>query len=228
MSISITKTGLLTHPITDYTYMVENFSETNRINTSEWTIGGSSTISNGVITMTGVNPAVNSKVFTLNPDDIIVCEFTVALPTPSTATSSPGLYLGPTYGTSWYGWRWDGTKWVLYTTGSTNTYFLSTYNIESSITMKNYFIGSNVDIDKVPNGYSTDISSNNRQAKCYKAPSGTTTARLRSGYNTNTSMVITLKDFKIYKLTDYGFGEIDGSNGAIGKGFVHSNNFYEY
>ena len=145
MSNYITKTGLLTHPNNDYKYLVENFTETNRINTSEWTFTGSPTISNGVVTLTGTAPQILSKVFTLNPDDIVVCEFTVSLPTPSTTTSGPGLYLGPTNGTNWSKWFWNGTVWGT-ATGGTNTYFLNTYNISTPITQKNYFIGSNVDI----------------------------------------------------------------------------------
>jgi hypothetical protein len=65
---------------------------------TDWSFGGNPTIKNGIVTMTGVNPAFNSINFTVNPTDIICFEFTVALPTPSTTTSGPGVYIGTRYG----------------------------------------------------------------------------------------------------------------------------------
>ena len=75
---------------------MNNFTQSGNI--TGWSFGGTSTLSNGVVTLTGVNPGISCTSFTVNAHDIICVEFTVALPTPSTSSGAAGLYLGTTYG----------------------------------------------------------------------------------------------------------------------------------
>ena len=93
MSDIITNQGQFILDLNDPLYLVNNFTKTN--STSGWTFGGTSpTLSNGVEILTGTSPNITSATFTVNPNDIICFEFTVALPTPSTSSGGPGLYLG--------------------------------------------------------------------------------------------------------------------------------------
>lgn len=224
--MSVTKTGKFILDLNNPQYLVNNFSKTNTL--TDWSIGGSPSLSNGTVTMTGVNPNITSATFTVNPTDIICFEFTTSLPTPSTTTNGPGLYIGTKYGQSVYihTFNHSTNKWSKSTSTNTNPYFLNAYNKIETITLRNYILGSDVDLNDVPFGVSTNIS---YPARAIQLPAGTTTTNIRSGYNSNSSMVITFSNPQIYNIYQYGFH--DDNNiliASIGKGWSNANNFYEY
>lgn len=225
MSDIITNQGQFILDLNDPLYLVNNFTKTN--STSGWTFGGTSpTLSNGVEILTGTSPNITSATFTVNPNDIICFEFTVALPTPSTSSGGPGLYLGTQYGQSVYVHTFNhSTKvWGKSTSATTNPYFIYAYNLTATIYLKCYILGSSVDLNDVPYGESTNTS---YPARAIQLPSGTTTTYIRSGYNTNTSMVIHFSNPKIYDIKRYGFCE-NNSYARFGKNWSQANNFYEY
>ena len=224
--MSISKTGQFILNLNDPQYLVNNISKTNTM--TDWSFGGNPTIKNGIVTMTGVNPAFNSINFTVNPTDIICFEFTVALPTPSTTTSGPGVYIGTRYGQAVYQHTFshNTNTWVKVTSTTTNPYFLHSYNLSSSLTLKNYILGSAVDLKNVPFGETSNIS---YPARAIQLPNGITETNIRSGYNSNTSMVITFSNPQIYNIYHYGFHDNDNILiASIGKNWSNANNFYEY
>lgn len=224
-SSNITKTGQLILNIDNMHYLINNFSKTNTL--TDWTFG-TNTFANGTVTLTGTAPAITSSVFTVNPDDIICFEFTVSLPTPSTTTSGPGLYLGTQYGQSVYvhSFNHNTKTWTQSTSANTNPYFLYNYNLTAVLTLKNYILGSNVNLNNVPYGETTNTS---YPARAIQLPSGTTTTYIRSGYNSNTSMVINFSNPQIYYINQKGFYDSNDVNIAnIGKGYSQAFQFIEY
>lgn len=221
--MSIKKTGILDSPATDYKYLINNFTITQT--TTDWSFGGTNpTLSNGTMVLTGTSPSIKSAYFTVNPNDIVVCEFTVSVPTPSTTTDGPGLYLGTKQGQSVYVHKYDLStgKWSISSSAITNPYFFYGYNRTKQMTIKTYIFGYNVDSTYFPNA-GCNLSINPRAIQL----TGTdTTTYIRSGYNSNTSMIIHFSNPKIYRLNECGFSEIDGV-AKIGNNFVQSKMFYE-
>ena len=221
--MSIQKNGILNSSTTDYRYLVNNFTVTKT--TTDWSFGGTSpTLSNGTMILTGTSPSISSISFTVNPNDIIICEFTVSIPTPSTTTGGSGLYLGTKGGQSVYVHTYNLStgKWSVSSSVNTNPYFFYSYNSTTQMTMKSYIFGYNVDSTHFPNA-ECNLSINPMAIQL----TGTdTTTYIRSGYNSNTSMVIHFSNPKIYRLNECGFNEIDGT-AKIGNNFVQSDMFYE-
>lgn len=223
--ININKQGQFIADLNNIKYLVNNFSASG--NTTGWILTNG-TLSNGTVTMTGVNPTIFSPYFNIGVDDIICIEWIVAIPTPSTKTSGPGLYLGtPTsQGVFVHTFNHNTKTWTSNTTANNNPYFLYSYNLTSVLSQKHYVIGANVDLNDVPWGESSNVS---YPARIIQFPSNITSTRLRSGYNSNTSMTITLRDVKIYNITQRGFYDNnDIITAKIGKNWSQANNFYEY
>lgn len=204
--------------------MVNNVTLTNT--TTDWTFGNA-TLSNGIVQLTGSSPVITSKTFTVNPTDIICFEFTVAVPTPSTTTGGPGLYLGTLYGQQVYVHTFNmSTKtWAQSTSVDTNPYFLYSYNLTNILIQKHYILGSSVSLSDVPWGDTTDTS---YPPRAIQLPSGTTTTNIRSGYNSNSSMVIQFSNPKIYNITQRGFCETNSITASFGNNWVNSFEFIEY
>ena len=70
-------------------------------------------------------------------------------------------------------------KWI-FSSVSTNTYFVYDYRSSTKKFFKTYILGYNVDITTVPSPQSTDES---YEVWCLKLSSGKTQTRIRSGYN---------------------------------------------
>ena len=183
--MSISKTGILDSPTTNYRYLVNNFSVSG--NTSGWSFGGTNpTLTNGVEVLMGTSPNITSSAFIVNPNDIVVFEFTLSVPTPSTTTGGPGLYLGTKYGQSVRIHKYNlSTKtWSVSNSTDTNPYFIWGYNNTTQITMKTYIFGTDVDSSAFPNAECT--ASINPTA--IQLTGTDTTTYIRSGYNSNTSI----------------------------------------
>ena len=224
-NININKQGQFTANLNDIKYLVNNFSVSGNI--TGWTLTNG-TLANGVVTMTGSSPTIYSPYFNVGVNDIICVEFTVSLPTPSTTTGGPGLYLGtPTgQGVFVHGFNHTTKTWSKSTSANNNPYFLNSYNLKTPIIQKHYVLGANVDLNDVPWGESSNTS---YPAKAIQLPSSVTSTRLRSGYNSNTSMVITLSNPRIYNITERGFFDSNDITVAkIGKNWSQANTFYEY
>lgn len=217
--MSITKTGVWTSDNEKYTYLVNNFSETKT--TTDWTLDGTIN-SNGVAVLTGTGPRIISKNFPVGDNDIVVVEFNVAVPTPSTSTGGSGIYLGTTYGTSCNYWSYNTTtnQWNTTAGISNNVYYLNSYNLTTSRHVKGYIIGQNVDITTVP----PPIGVSGTGAMCYTTLNE---VGIRSGYNSNTSMVIHIWDFKIYKLNTHSISELNTDKASLYKGGINAPRFYE-
>lgn len=204
-------------------YLVNNFSETNTM--TGWSFGGSPTISNGVVTMTGVNPAFSSDNFTVNPDDIVVVEFDIEMPVVSTTTSNPGVCIGTPTGsansTTQYSYNFSTKKWTTGDTNNTNPYFMCSYNSTDHYHCRTYLLGSNKTIDDLPYA-----EASNTRTLCALKLNSATTAKIRSGYNSNTTMTIKLSNFKVYRLDNEGFCETSDI-ARIGTGYYQSTNFIE-
>ena len=225
-NLNITKTGQLITDLNNIKLMVNNFTQSG--NTTGWTLA-SSTLTNGVVTLSGVNPQILSPIFEVEPNDIIAIEFTVALPTPSSPSGSgKGIYLGTTYGQSVLIHSFNHTtkKWTAGTSTTTNPYFLNAYNLINKLTMKNYVLGSDVNLDDVPWAETTNTS---YPAKAIQLPSGTTSTRLRSGYNSNPAMVIEFSNPKFYNITQRSFYDGDEiTHASFGKNWVNGYQIIEY
>ena len=220
---NVSKQGIVSTGIDQAHYLVPNFSETG--NLTGWTVGSGGVLTYGVLVLTGSNISVTSAAFDIGANDIICVEFTVSVPTPSTTTSGPGIYIGTQYGqtnraisfnfnTNKYNTEGSGT--------STNTYFLNSYNSANTNCVRTYIIGSDVDINKVP---AAQRSVNTHDINIIRILSGTTTY-IRTGYNSNTSMVINISNFKIYKINQHGICENAGEK-SIGKGYLSFANYNE-
>ena len=208
-------------------YLINNFGETNTL--TDWTFT-SPTISNGVVTTTGTAPAITSATFTVNPTDIIVVDFTLSMPTTSTKTDgSGGLYLGTlgSTATNRYSFYFNTGSWGAAQSNSSsswNTYFVYNYNLNATIRIKSYIIGSSVNISNVP---APECSmSTITYTNAIQLTSGTTT-NIRAGYNSgNSEMVIKLSDFKIYNINEHGFVQTDNV-AKMGESIFKFNDFIE-
>lgn len=214
--MSINRNGIVSIDTSKIHNIINNPCETNT--TTDWTFGGTVTLNNGVLTLTGVNPGISSSDFSVGENEIIVFEFTVSLPTPSTSTGYPGLYLGTKYGDPTDVYYWNGNSLVTASTGSTNPYFLNAYNSTTENRVKTYILGKNVEIkDFIPKTEGIgDI---------YILRTSKDTTYIRSGYNTNTTMVIQFKNLKLYSF-DRKLDE-DSNNKKIGKGYMSFNSYIE-
>lgn len=214
--MSINKNGIVSIDTSKVHNIINNPCETNT--TTDWSFGGTVALSNGVLTLTGVNPNIESSSFPVGENEIIVFEFTVSLPTPSTAGSGSGLFLGTRYGDATGEYYWSGDSLVTSSTSNTNPYFLYYYNSTTENRIKTYILGKNVEIkDFIPKteGIGT--------IKILKVSTDTTC--IRSGYNHNTSMVIQFKNLKLYSF-DKKLDE-DSGNKKIGKGYMSFNSYIE-
>ena len=225
-NLNITKTGQIITDLNNIKYLVNNFSQTG--NTTGWTLT-SSTLSNGVVTLSGVNPTILSPQFNVGLDDIIAVEFIVSLPTPSSpAGSGKGIYLGTPTSQGVFVHTFDHAKktWTKSTSANNNPYFLNAYNLTDQLHMKNYIVGANVQVSDIPWGESSNTSF---PARAIQLPSTITWSRLRSGYNSNPAMVIKFSDPRFYNITQRGFYDGDEiQNAAFGKNFINGFQIIEY
>ena len=214
--MSINKNGIVSIDTSKIHNIINNPCETNTV--TDWYFSEPFTLSNGVLTLTGASPNIQSSSFPVGENEIIVFEFTVALPTPSTAGGGPGLYLGTKYGDPTDIYYWNGNSIVTASTGSTNPYFLNSYNSTAENKVKTYILGKNVEIKNfIPKTEGTGTIFILRTSK--------DTTYIRSGYNRNTSMVIQFKNLRLYSF-DKKLDE-DSSNKKIGKGYMSFNSYIE-
>ena len=214
--MSINKNGIVSIDTSKIHNIINNPCETNT--KTDWSFGGTVTLSNGVLTLTGSAPNIQSSSFPVGENEIIVFEFTVSLPTPSTTTGGPGLYLGTKYGDPTDVYYWNGNSLVTYSTGNTNPYFLNSYNSTIENKVKTYILGKNVEIKNF-------IPKTEGIGTVYILRTSKDTTYIRSGYNTNTNMVIQFKNLKLYSF-DKKLDE-DSSNKKIGKGYMSFNSYIE-
>ena len=214
--MSINKNGIVSIDTSKIHNIINNPCETNT--KTDWSFGGTVTLSNGVLTLTGSAPNIQSSSFPVGENEIIVFEFTVSLPTPSTTTGGPGLYLGTKYGDPTDVYYWNGNSLVTYSTGNTNPYFLNSYNSTTENKVKTYILGRNVEIKNF-------IPKTEGIGTIYILRTSKDTTYIRSGYNTNTNMVIQFKNLKLYSF-DKKLDE-DSSNKKIGKGYMSFNSYIE-
>ena len=214
--MSINKNGIVSIDTSKIHNIINNPCETNT--TADWSFGGDVTLSNGVLTLAGVNPKIQSSSFPVGENEIIVFEFTVSLPTPSTATGWPGLYLGTRYGDLTNEYYWSGNSLLAHSMNNANPYFLYAYNSAKESKIKTYILGKSVEIKNfIPK---TEGSGTINILKV-----STDTTYIRSSYNNNTSMVIQFKNLKLYSY-DKKLDE-DSNNKKIGKGYMSFNNYIE-
>lgn len=197
-------------------YLVNNFGETNTL--TDWTVSG--TLNNKILTLTGVSPQLTSKSFTVNPDDIIVIEFSLAF---TTLSDNSGTFIGTKSDakTSKYTFDTATQKWGNKQSNASSpwdTYWLSDYNSMARKVVKSYLIGSAVDITQVPPPEGT--------SRMIQLDEGNTSTNIRTGYNANNGMTFEVYYFRIYNIKDTGFAEMD-TKAQIGKSFVHANDFIE-
>ena len=215
--MSINKNGIVSIDTSKIHNIINNPCETNT--TTDWIFEEPFTLSNGVLTVTGSTPNTQSSSLPVGENEIIVFEFTVSLPTPSTTTGGPGLYLGTRYGDATDGYYWSGDSLVTDSTKNTNPYFLYSYNSTAVNKVKTYILGKNVETKNfIPKTEGSDI------IRILKVSTDTT--HIRSGYNGgNTNMVIQFKNLKLYSY-DKKLDE-DSNNKKIGKGYMSFNNYIE-
>ena len=218
MNVNVSKAGIVKDDLSSIHTIINNPCKTGT--STNWSFGGSVSISSGLVQLTGTNPNITSSSFALGADDIIVFEFSVSLPTPSTTTGGPGLYLGTTYGVSTKTYYYSG-GWITASSGDTNPYFLHAYNSKAVNSIRTYILGANVNINNIPQTINTASST----IYVLQPLSGSTTY-IRSGYNSNTSMVINIYDLKLYKLNYNGICENTGE-ASFGKGYLSFNDYIE-
>lgn len=214
--MSINRNGIVSIDTSKIHNIINNPCETNT--KTDWSFGGTVALSNGVLTLTGSAPNIQSSSFPVGENEIIVFEFTVSLPTPSTTTGGPGLYLGTKYGDPTDVYYWNGNSLVTYSTGNTNPYFLNSYNSTTENKVKTYILGKNVEIKNF-------IPKTEGIGTIYILRTSKDTTYIRSGYNTNTNMVIQFKNLKLYSF-DKKLDE-DSGNKKIGKGYMSFNSYIE-
>ena len=214
--MSINKNGIVSIDTSKIHNIINNPCETNT--TTDWSFGGTATLSNGVLTLTGSAPNIQSSSFPVGENEIIVFEFTVSLPTPSTTTGGAGIYLGTRYGDPTDVYYWNENSLVTFDTGNTNPYFLYSYNSTAENKVKTYILGKNVEIKNF-------IPKTEGIGNIYILKTSKDTTCIRSGYNNNTSMVIQFKNLKLYSY-DKKLDE-DSNNKKIGKGYMSFNNYIE-
>ena len=214
--MSINRNGIVSIDTSKIHNIINNPCETNT--KTDWSFGGTVTLSNGVLTLTGSAPNIQSSSFPVGENEIIVFEFTVSLPTPSTTTGGSGLYLGTKYGDPTDVYYWNGNSLVAYSIGNTNPYFLNSYNSTTENKVKTYILGKNVEIQNF-------IPKTEGIGTIYILKTSKDTTYIRSGYNRNTSMVIQFKNLKLYSF-DKKLDE-DSNNKKIGKGYMSFNSYIE-
>ena len=215
--MSINKNGIVSIDTSKIHNIINNPCETNT--TTDWSFGGAVALNNGVLTLEGTGPNIQSSDFPVGENEIIVFEFTVSLPTPSTSTNGPGLYLGTRYGDPTDVYYWSGDSLIIHTTGNTNPYFLYSYNSTAENKVKTYILGKSVEIKNF-------IPKTEGIGTIYILKTSKDTTHIRSGYNGgNTSMVIQFKNLKLYSY-DKKLDE-DPNNKKIGKGYMSFNNYIE-
>ena len=214
--MSINRNGIVSIDTSKIHNIINNPCETNT--KTDWSFGGTVTLSNGVLTLTGSAPNIQSSSFPVGENEIIVFEFTVSLPTPSTTTSGPGLYLGTRYGDPTDIYYWNENSLVTFDIGTTNPYFLWSYNSAAENRVKTYILGKNVEIKNF-------VPKTEGIGTIYILRISKDTTCIRSGYNNNTSMVIQFKNLKLYSF-DKKLDE-DSANRKIGKGYLSFNNYIE-
>lgn len=214
--MSINKNGIVSIDTSRVHNIINNPCETNT--TTDWSFEGASALSNGVLTLTGSAPNIQSSSFPVGENEIIVFEFTVSLPTPSTTTGGPGIYLGTRYGDPTDVYYWSGDSLIIYATGDTNPYFLYSYNSTAENKVKTYILGKNVEIKNF-------IPKTEGIGTIYILKTSKDTTYIRGRYNNNTSMVIQFKNLKLYSY-DKKLDE-DSNNKKIGKGYMSFNNYIE-
>lgn len=202
-----------------YSLLVSDFVEKKAA--SGWSID-SPTYNTGYTSITGTSPGVYSPTFNVGADDIITVEMSLYLSTVSTTTSGPGIYLGTKNGqsTTLYGFNFSTNTWSS-GSSSTNPYFINGYNSTNTMSFKSYILGKNVDINSVPEAYR---SINTHGISAIKLTSDTST-NIRTGYNTNTSMVINFTYMRVYKY--HGIHE-ESDVAGIGNGYINTNYIIEY
>ena len=226
--LNITHRGQLIANTDSPRFLINNFTQSGT--ETDWSFG-THTFANGVITLTGSSPNITTTTFTVGANDIICVEFQFALPTPSTSSGAAGVYLGTKWGQSTYVHSFNVTSktWSRSTSTDTNPYFLYCYNLTAPLYMKNYILGSAVDLADVPWGDTTNASSWYYYPKAIQLTGSDTTTYLRSGYNQNTSMVITFFNPRIYNINQSGYYEADAVTRAkFGNNWVNSFEFMEY
>ena len=214
--MSINKNGIVSIDTSKIHNIINNPCETNT--TADWSFGGTPTLSNGVLTLSGTSPNIQSSDFPVGENEIIMFEFTVSLPTPSTTTGGSGIYLGTKYGDPTDVYYWNGNSLVTASTGNTNPYFLNSYNSTTENKVKTYILGKNVEIKNF-------IPKTEGIGSIYILRTSKDATYIRSGYNANTSMVIQFKNLKLYSF-DKKLDE-DSNNKKIGKGYMSFNNYIE-
>ena len=220
--MSINKQGIITVDTGKVHCLINNFTETNT--TTDWNLGSGVSLNNGTMVMTGTGPNLTSAAFPVGADDIICFEFTVSLPTVSTTTGGPGLYLGTQNGQNGTVLTYNATTQTYTESGNnTNKYFIHAYNSTAEINVKAYIIGSDVPLNAVP---PVEKSNNYSDAIYAIRITGGTTTCIRTGYNSNSSMVIHLKNPRLYKISRYGVCE-NNDEASIGKGYISFSNLYE-
>ena len=213
--MSINRNGIVSIDTSKVHNIINNPCETNT--KTDWSFGGTVTLSNGVLTLAGTAPNIQSSSFPVGENEIIVFEFTVSLPTPSTTTGGSGIYLGTRYGDPTDEYFWSGDRLLTNQVGTTNPYFLNSYNSTAENRVKTYILGKNVEIKNfIPKTEGSNI---------HILKVSTDTTCIRSGYNNNTSMVIQFKNLKLYSF-DKKLDE-DSNNKKIGKGYLSFNNYIE-
>lgn len=207
-------------------FLVNNFTQTGT--TTGWTFGGTSSISNGIVTLVGSNPSIYSAVFNVGANDIICVEMTIALPVPSDpAGSSKGLYIGTTSGQAVYVHSFNTTSltWTQSSSTTTNPYFFNAYNLATPMIRKDFILGTSASLADVPFGETTNTSF---PPKAIQLSGTQSTIRLRSGYNSNPSMTISLANFKIYNIREKGFSDFSTKmNALLGRNWGNANEFIE-
>ncbi len=213
--MSINRNGIVSIDTSKIHNIINNPCETNT--KTDWSFGGTVTLSNGILTLTGTNPNIQSSSFPVGENEIIVFEFTVSLPTPSTTTGGSGIYLGTRYGDPTDIYYWSEDNLATHSIGNTNPYFLNSYNSTAENRVKTYILGKNVEIKNfIPKTAGSNI---------HILKVSTDTTCIRSGYNTNTNMVIQFKNLKLYSF-DKKLDE-DSANRKIGRGYLSFNNYIE-
>lgn len=225
-NLAIGRNGDLTMNSGHVKYLVNNFTETGTM--TGWTFGGTSSISNGIVTLVGSNPQILSSNFSVGANDIICVEMTVALPTPSTSTSPPpGLYIGTTLGQAVYVHSFNTTSltWTQSSSTNTNPYFFNAYNLATPMIRKDFILGTSASLADVPFGETTNTSF---PPKAIQLSGAQSTIRLRSGYNSNPSMTISLANFKVYNIREKGFSDFSTPmNALLGRNWGNANEFIE-
>lgn len=227
MSINFTRTGRLIADTQHPQYLINNFTESNVL--TDWSFG-TNTFSNGIVTLTGTSPYIGTRTFTVQPDDIICFEFTVSLPTPGEGTegNGKGLYLGTksNQGVYVHSFNHNTMTWTKSTAVNNNPYFLLHYNRNSVLTQKHFILGYNVELSKIPFGETNILD---HISRAIQLPEGTTSTNIRSGYNTNTEMVINFSNPKIYKINYVGYYDNNNVDKVkFGKNWANAFEFYQF